>query len=168
MMYRIEPAVLTKEDRWKGFGSLDAAALQKCFELRKELDAADIKRGSELWEAFRRNDLSTLKQLSTTASDRFPYLSEVCEAAIEMDLWPSETLIDIKKEGATEFDDIFAEFSRREVVYGFGDLKSNAFWIDYLKKNVGEREEQQESLQNNPRKPSESRSLNSVARCAGS
>jgi hypothetical protein len=123
MMYRIEPAVLTKEDRWKGFGSLDAAALQKCFELRKELDAGDIKLGSELWEAFRSNNLRALIQLSTNASDRFPYLAEVCKAAIEMDLRPIETLIDIKKEGAIEFDDIFVEFSRREGVYGFGDLQ---------------------------------------------
>jgi hypothetical protein len=67
--------------------------------------------------------MATLKKLSANASDRYPYLSEVCEAAAERDLSPVETLIAIRKEGKTDFDEIFAEFSRRAGVYGYGDLQ---------------------------------------------
>ena len=122
-VYRVEPAVRAYEERWKGFGSFDAALLEQCFEARKELTPNDLKLGASLWLAFSRTDWRSLKELSASASDRFPYLAEVCEAAAERDLRPAETLIAIKKEGKTDFGDIFAEFSRRAGVYGYGDLQ---------------------------------------------
>ncbi|MEO7538785.1 MAG: DUF1835 domain-containing protein [Pyrinomonadaceae bacterium] len=122
-IYRVEPSVLSIKDRWKGFGALQASDLRKCFESRRELSADDIKLGAALWEAFRADDHRSLKELSKGPSDAYPYLDEVCEAAIEKDLRPVETLMEIKKEGITEFDDVFAEFSHRAGVYGLGDLQ---------------------------------------------
>jgi hypothetical protein len=122
-IYRVEPSVLAVEDRWKGFGSLDAPSLQNCFEDRKMLTDPDLALGRNLWEAFRKNDLGVLKELSSASTDRFPYLAEVCEAAIEKEIRPLEILMAITKEGITEFADIFAEFTLRAGVYGLGDLQ---------------------------------------------
>lgn len=122
-VYRVEPAVLTTEDRWKGFGKLAAEDLKTCFATRKHMTSEDITLGASLWDAYRRDDTDQLMILASNATDRFPYLREVCEAAIVQDTRPLEILTEIKSEGATEFADIFAEFTLRAGVYGFGDLQ---------------------------------------------
>lgn len=122
-VYRIEPAVLSEEDRWNGFGRLNAADLRECFAARTALTTDDIARGTDLWNAYRKNDHDRLKQLSAAASPAFPHLNEVYEAAIERHTRPAEILAEIEFEGKTEFDDIFAEFTRRAGVFGLGDLQ---------------------------------------------
>ena len=122
-VYRIEPSVLAPKHRWKGFGELKPSGLEKCFEDRTELTAEDLKLGADLWQAFRTDDHRSLKELSTSPSPAFPYLAQVCEAAIEKDIRPIEALREIQKEGITEFADIFAEFQKRAGVYGYGDLQ---------------------------------------------
>lgn len=122
-VYRIEPSVLTEDDRWKGFGSLEPNDLQKCFAARVPLTGDDIRLGQDLWEAYRKNDVDRLRTLGQTVSKCFPYLKEVCQAAIEKDSRPVEILAEIEFEGTTGFEEIFPEFSRRAGVYGFGDLQ---------------------------------------------
>jgi len=122
-VYRIEPVVLNTEDRWKGFGLLDDADLKKCFDARTKFSAEDIDLGVNLWNAYRQNDNDRLLELAQTESACFPYLKEVCDAAAERDKRPLEILAEIHFEGKTEFEVIFAEFSRRAGVYGFGDLQ---------------------------------------------
>lgn len=122
-VYRVEPAALSEEDRWSGFGKLNAADLQDCFDARTLLTRDDIALGAELWNAYRKNDHDRLKQLSTAASPAFPYLAEVCAAAVEKDTRPAEILAEIEFEGKTDFDEIFAEFTRRAGVFGLGDLQ---------------------------------------------
>ena len=123
MVYRVEPNVLAPQHRWKGFGELKPADLAKCLKDRNELTAEDLKLGADLWQAFRTDDHRSLKELSTSTSPAFPYLAEVCDAAIERDIRPIEVLREIQKEGITEFADIFAEFQKRAGVYGYGDLQ---------------------------------------------
>ena len=122
-VYRVEPLVLDAKDRWKGFGPLDSADLQKCFDERKYLSTDYIRFGAELWEAYCRSDHKQLKDLSMKRSDRFPSLAEVVEAAIEKDTRPKQILDEIIGEGITDFSEIFPEFTRRAGVYGYGDLQ---------------------------------------------
>ncbi len=122
-VYRVEPVMLTAEDRWKGFGTAEADDLQKYFDTRKYLNIEDIELGGGLWDAYRRKDHKQLKDLATKTSDRFPYLSEVVNAAIDKDTKPKQILKDILAEGVTEFPDIFIEFTKRAGVYGYGDLQ---------------------------------------------
>jgi hypothetical protein len=122
-VYRVEPAVLTEDDRWDGFGKLSQADLKKCFGERRKLTRDDIALGSKLWNAFRRNDAVELERLSAVAPPAFPYLAEVCAAAVEKDTRPREIIAEIEFEGKREFDEIFAEFTRRAGVYGLGDLQ---------------------------------------------
>jgi hypothetical protein len=122
-VYRVEPGILSVEDRWQGFGRSVADDLKMCFEGRKKLAAGDLKLGADLWDAFARRDAERLDSLSDPMSECFPYLREVCDAAIEIDTSPAEIVAEIVFEGKTEFADIFAEFSNRAGVYGFGDLQ---------------------------------------------
>ena len=122
-VYRVEPSVLTMEDRWSGFGKLTADDLNECFDERKYLSAADIALGADLWEGYRKNDAEQLRELGRSTSDRFLYLTEVCEAAIQKDTKPKQILDEIIAGGTTEFMEIFPEFTGRAGVYGYGDLQ---------------------------------------------
>ncbi|MEO6052104.1 MAG: DUF1835 domain-containing protein [Pyrinomonadaceae bacterium] len=122
-VYRVEPIVRTNADIWKGFGKLDTADLQKCFDARKKHSADDVKLGANLWHAYRRGDHSRLRTLATTDSTAFPHLKEVVEAEIEKDTKPKQVIDEITNEGITEFTDVFAEFTLRAGVYGFGDTQ---------------------------------------------
>ncbi len=123
MIYRVEPVVLDMEDRWKGFGKLDANALKKCYAARQKFTVGDIQLGADLWNAYRKNDNAWLRKLAQTETDCFPYLKEVCEAAIDKDRRAPQIITDIMSKGVTEIEDIFPEFSRRAGVYGYGDLQ---------------------------------------------
>lgn len=122
-IYRVEPIVLSETDRWLGFGKLDEDNLKTCFNARTKFRAEDVALGAELWNAYRKNDRVKLAELSNSTSPCFPYLRDVCEAAIEKESRPSEIIAEIQFEGKTEFKDIFPEFTRRAGVYGFGDLQ---------------------------------------------
>lgn len=122
-VYRVEPIVRSESDRWLGFGKLTSEDLKTCFNARTEFPAEDIALGAKLWNAYRKNDNAKLAELSGSMSTCFPYLREVCEAAIEKDSRPREIIAEIQFEGKTEFEDIVPEFSRRAGVYGFGDLQ---------------------------------------------
>ncbi len=118
-VYRVEPVVLSQDDRWDGFGKLSAVELQTCYDARTYFAPEDIALGAALWNAYRKGDGVRLTELSTTESPCFPYLVEVCQAAIDKDTRPAEILegLDPKSE------DIFAQFTKLAGVYGLGDLQ---------------------------------------------
>lgn len=120
-VYRVSPVVRNENDLWKGFGGLDANQLKKCFEQRVKLSKEDIIFGKQLWKAFCFEDYYSLKQKSSEERENFPYLKEVCEAAIEIEKRPKEKVLEIIKSGETNFGKVFQQFSETEGVYGFGD-----------------------------------------------
>lgn len=122
-VYRVEPVVLSKNDRWNGFGKLTAAELKICYDKRIHFKPEDIALGSALWNAYRKGDNANLQKLSTVESKCFPHLAEVCEAAIDKDTRPAKIISELTFEGKTELDEVFPEFTRRAGVYGLGDLQ---------------------------------------------
>jgi hypothetical protein len=122
-IFRVEPMLLMSENRWSGFGRMPSDDLKKCFEAKTIFDPADIKLGSDLWDAFRKRDLDRLMQLGETRSERFPYLEEVCDAAAELETKPKEILREITASGKKDIGEVFPEFVRRAGVYGFGDAQ---------------------------------------------
>lgn len=122
-VYRVAPVVRNEDNIWLGFGGLDASDLQECFDARKKLSCEDIKLGAELWKAYQNNNFDKLRELSTSESECFPYLTEVCEAAIEKQNRPKETLKKIIADGESDFGKVFQKFNELEGVYGFGDLQ---------------------------------------------
>lgn len=131
VVFRVEPSVLKAEERWDGFGYLGTADLQKCYGQRVRFSPNEIELGANLWNAFRKGDNERLIELSKTDQNRFPYLAEVVEAAIERHTRPAEIVAEIQFEGKTELDDIFPEFKRRAGVYGYGDLQVQSL-IDHM------------------------------------
>jgi hypothetical protein len=122
-IYRVEPVLRNSEDLWKGFGGLSESDLQKCFDVRKKLSYEDLKLGANLWKAFQDEDFNELQKLSKTESECSPYLEEVCEAAIEKENRPKETVQKIMADGESDFGKVLRKFNETEGVYGFGDLQ---------------------------------------------
>ena len=122
-VFRVAPVVRSENDLWKGFGKLSEGDLEKCFAERTEFGSEDITLGANLREAFQNKDFRRLKQLSEAESDCFPYLEQVCQAAIELESRPEKRLQEIVSEGETDFHKIFQKFSETEGVYGFGDAQ---------------------------------------------
>lgn len=127
-IYRVTPVVRDENDLWKGFGYLPAEDLQKCFDSRVKFTKDDITLGVHLWEAYRKEDLGKLDELSNAESECFPHLKEVCAAEIERkrDMRPQKTLRKIADEGITDFKEVFTRFAETEGIYGFGDLQVKA------------------------------------------
>ncbi|MBV9242618.1 MAG: hypothetical protein JO314_11480 [Acidobacteria bacterium] len=123
-VYRIEPLGHDVEKRWDGFGGFTADEMRAAFELRTRVSQEQVELGADLWQAYRTNDHSRLKQLASKCdTDCFPYLKEVAAAAAEEDIHPLEVLKEIRARGIHDFQDVFAEFKKRAGVYGYGDLQ---------------------------------------------
>ena len=122
-IYRISPTVRSKGTRWLGFGNLDSDELLKCWNDRTVLSTKDVELGSDLWQAYKNGSDSRLSELGEERSAAFPYLKEVWEAAAAVGSKPKEILNDITANGASDFQKIFAEFSKRAGVFGLGDAQ---------------------------------------------
>jgi hypothetical protein len=123
IIYRVAPVTRKDNEIWKGFGNLSAEELQNCFAQKIRFEKEDVTLGVNLWNAFQDSDYEKLERLAETKSECFPYLKEVCRAEIEKDFRPKTILQEITGKGATDFNEIYPEFSRRAGVYGFGDAQ---------------------------------------------
>lgn len=122
-IFRIAPGNVSPDDVWKGFGDHAAKDLSSCFESRIQFGKKDIEIGKRLWRAFAERDSEQLKDLGNYRSACFPFLKEVCEAAIEIDNRPAEIVREIMGSGLNDIETVFPEFQKRAGVYGFGDLQ---------------------------------------------
>ncbi len=122
-IYLVAPVVLNDDEIWKGFGDMSAEDLRECFARKIKFEKNDIALGANLWRAYQSSDYEKLEELAKTKSACFPFLKAVCAAEIEKNSRPKVVLREIIENGATEFSEIFAEFSRRAGVYGFGDAQ---------------------------------------------
>lgn len=122
-IYRAAPVVRSENDLWKGFGGLDADDLEKCFEQRIRLSKDDIRFGKSLWDLFVAKDFQSSDFSELKNRESFPYLNEVCQAAVEIETRPKEKVREIIESGETDFGKVFQKFGETEGVYGFGDLQ---------------------------------------------
>lgn len=97
--------------------------LEKCSANRQPLTIENIKLGADLWKAFSKNDLQSLKELSKTETKTFLKLDEVCLALIEIETKPKEILQEISANNEISFGQIFQQFRQKAGVYGFGDTQ---------------------------------------------
>ena len=122
-VYRVAPSYRSYEDRWDGFGGADSEKMRRCFDARSRLERDDLRFGSELWQAYQSDDLARLEKLSRQNVPVFPYLREVCEAAIDKHERPAAIVRELRLRGTIELRDVFPEFRKRAGVYGYGDLQ---------------------------------------------
>lgn len=141
-VFRIFPIVNQPSDLWKGFGNSDAKMFGQSYKDKVPFTLLDIELGNDLWNAYKINDLSRLSELSKNEPSCFQYLEPVCQAHI--DRFPAQgkigrpekTVKEIYESGTKDFNELFAEFSSREGIYGFGDLQVKLIY-DRLIQNEG-------------------------------
>lgn len=122
---RVFPRIITGDDQWKGFGLSEKQDLVIAYGNRVLFDDKSIELGNELWSAYRNGSLKKLDELSKQTSQCFRNLGLVCKAHTEKmtNQRPQNSLIEILQSGNRDFPEIFSEFSKREGIYGFGDLQ---------------------------------------------
>ena len=138
---RVFPVVHDANDVWKGFGVADATMLEQAFAHRIILKDDDLKLGNDLWKAYCAHDFDALKELATSGSKAFKFLPEVCKAHIERfpegNQWsrPERVLLELIDQSNGDFAEVFAAFSEREGIYGFGDLQVRIMYDRLRKQN---------------------------------
>ena len=123
-LYLVRPPALDH----LGFGGLNQEELVTAFHNKIYLDETGSI--AMLWRAYKTNDKEKLAGLARSLLGIFPFISKAVTAHLER--IPTEhhpgrpklSLIKIMKELKTdEFDPVFRAFSKRESIYGFGDLQ---------------------------------------------
>jgi hypothetical protein len=134
VVYRVFPVIKNEQDKWKGFGIASAQMLEDAFRSAVVLSDKDIHLGKDLWEAYSKRDRDELRKLATVNSPGFHDLGNVVAAHIERfpgdgsEGRPEKTVRKIIESGITDFPDLFAEFSKRDGIYGFSDLQVKRMW----------------------------------------
>ena len=131
-MYVVYPKLAKDTDIWKGFSFLNSNELKTSFEERIKLNHDDIYLGVQLWEAFQARDFEKLSDLGSTESKAFPTLKEVCEAAVEIETRPRNSLAKIIESGAKDFGAAFKAFNETEAIYGLGDLQVKKLYDEVI------------------------------------
>lgn len=133
--------VLPNHPEWTGFGALDKDELMQTFEQKYQLKRDDVCFFQDLWKAYQQQDFDTLKQRSVLMNKRYPYLDEVVDAHLarfsengQLNR-PEQSIKNIIQELETEdFGAVFREFSKREGIYGFGDLQFKKMYDKIMQK----------------------------------
>jgi len=142
-VFAVYTTFLDKQDKnfWNGFGPANAEELRICYNHRVELNDADLQLGTDLWNAYKHNDLEKLRSLAVQRSSAFPYIQEVIDAHI--DRFPKDgrkgrlerVIEDITKNGTTDFHKVFHEFWQRESIYGFGDVQFKKIYDEVMNRD---------------------------------
>ncbi|MBC8214119.1 MAG: DUF1835 domain-containing protein [Candidatus Marinimicrobia bacterium] len=121
------------------FGGLNKSELISIYENRLEL--TELDKLANLWESYQIGDTTKLVDSARKLESKYPFILPAVEAHIERIPTmgnigrPTESLVAIMKELETdEFGAVFREFSKRESIYGFGDLQVKRLF-DEIKNN---------------------------------
>ena len=111
-----------------GFGGLNQLELLSAYNQRTQI--VELKEIGRLWHSYQQNDTNQLIRTAKALEATFPFIHEAVAAHIDRipdenhPGRPKQSLIEIMQELETEsFRPVFREFSKRESIYGFGDLQ---------------------------------------------
>lgn len=122
--------VRPKEHTQYGFGGLDESELISIYENRLSIGQNELHKIALLWEHYKNNDTEKLLQTVKELGKNYAFMLPAIDAHLQR--FPSEgkldrptaSLIQIMNElKSEEFAPVFREFSKRESIYGFGDLQ---------------------------------------------
>lgn len=125
-LLRVFPPSCDAWDSCRGFAHAAQEDWEKAWAARQPLGPEDLRLGEALWDAFRSADFERLRALARQAGSCFRHLSEVCEAHIERfpaPGRPGRAVAALLSAGISDFPALFAAFSAREGIYGFGDAQ---------------------------------------------
>ena len=130
--YRIFPPDSDGFGTCNGFAITGQSLLNDMCQSRVKFKMQDLRIATDLWRAFQGDGFSKLREIAKGESSGFRYLKEVVEAHIdrfEANGKPGRlelVLSELSKKHSGDFNLIFAEFTKREPIYGFSDLQVKA------------------------------------------
>lgn len=128
-VFRVFPMTHKGEDHWQGFGRSTKEDLVEAYKNRVEMTTEDLQLANDLWTFYKNKDFARLKATSKSQSTSFHYLAEVVQAHLDRfpinqsHGRPERAIRQILANRPGNFDEVFREFSKREGIYGFGDLQ---------------------------------------------
>lgn len=135
-LYLVRPETHTQY----GFGAYQPEELTGLSDQRMLI--SEQKKIAALWKAYQIEDTLTLSRIAEELRDSFPFIYEAVQAHLQRipkngsEGRPIESLRKIMKELSDEsFGPVFREFSKREAIYGFGDLQVKRMYDEILKNN---------------------------------
>jgi len=112
----------------EGFGGLSDEELMHIFENKILLE--NVEEIANLWKYYQQDNLDLLLGEAAKLKHSLPFICDGVEAHIARKPTkyhpgrPTQAILDIMTELDTkEFAPVFAEFTKREKIYGFGDLQ---------------------------------------------
>ncbi|WP_338763642.1 DUF1835 domain-containing protein [Bernardetia sp. ABR2-2B] len=134
--------VRPKEHTQYGFGGLDESELISIYENRLSLGQNELHKIALLWEHYKNNDTEKLLQTAKGLDENYAFILPAIDAHLQRFSSegklgrPTESLLQIMKDLDTkEFAPVFREFSKRESIYGFGDLQVKRLFDTIKKQN---------------------------------
>ena len=111
-----------------GFAGLSESELNTIY--RNRIALTQLEKIASLWKSYQNDNTEDLINTAKELASLYPFILPAVEAHIERIPTgknpgrPAHTLISIMNELETnEFGPVFMEFSKREYIYGFGDLQ---------------------------------------------
>lgn len=138
--------VMPLNDDWTGFGPMKDKDLTSCYHHPFTLNAEDILKIRQLWEAYAVNDFEIMSLTSFYLKPSLPFISKAIALHFERldteqkEGRPKQLLREIiKKEGKDDFQRIFQKFWEKAKEFGYGDLqvrqllnqvlRSDSYWV---------------------------------------
>lgn len=122
-----------------GFGGMSQQQLVTAFKNKIFLSSSDLNALAQLWKLYQKNHFQEMIRLGESLKEEFPFIPPAIQANIERfpkdnSNRPSRAIQKIMDEFQTkEFPIIFREFTKKEAIYGFGDLQVKRIYDQVLK-----------------------------------
>lgn len=107
------------------------------------ISSSDIQKFSSLWKGYQANDYGRMVRIGNDLSNDYPFLLPAIKAhgargSVDGSPGrPEQAVINIINElQTTDFPQIFKEFSKREGIYGFGDVQVKRLLEKIIDKNT--------------------------------
>src|SRR5690606_1799204 len=134
VVHRRQPARMSRvfpspRHGWSGFGHMDGKAAAELFAHRVTMDEHDVALMQALLEAYADADEILLRELSRRPTHAMRHLPDVIDAQLSRldpdpeTRMPDALLRQLVREGHQTFEDLFAAFSARSGIYGYGDAQ---------------------------------------------
>ncbi len=123
------------------FGGMNEGELNQALENKIQITDADQKILKQFWKSYQENDLLELLMLAQDVKEKFPFLIPAIYAHLDRLSNPSRpktVLMEIMKDLNTDkFGSVFQAFSKKESIYGFGDLQVKRMYDEIIAERVG-------------------------------
>jgi hypothetical protein len=132
--------VRPKKNSEYSFGKMNKDELVKAFQSRIKIETFEINELRKIWKFYQQDNYTEMLEIGKKMNEKFPFLISAIMAHKDRlprngNLGrPKQTLIQIMEDlKSDKFYQVFAEFCKREEIYGFGDLQVKRMFDEIIK-----------------------------------